>query len=120
MHSNASDVTAYLREVPPDRQECLARLRALCLETLVGYEECMEYGMPCYKKNGAPEVGFASQKRYISLYITKEDVVNQYRDLLGGLSVGKGCIRYTRVAQVDLDVVRQLLVATRESPLPGC
>lgn len=49
--------------------------------------------MPGYTTNGVVEVGFASQKQYISLYILKEDVVQVNRAALQGLSVGKYCIR---------------------------
>jgi uncharacterized protein YdhG (YjbR/CyaY superfamily) len=109
MQSNAKDVTAYLKEVPADRLECLATLRNLCLETLTGYEEAIDYRLPCYKKNGVGEVAFASQKNYISLYILKEGVVNANRDALSGLNAGKCCIRYSSPKKMDFAVVRKLL-----------
>ena len=96
MQSTAQDVTAYLEEVPIKRRAALERLRALCLETLDGYEEGMSYGMPSYMKDGVGEVAWASQKQYISLYILKQGVVDAHRDALAGVSVGKGCIRLTR------------------------
>ena len=45
--------------------------------------------MPSYKKNGTVEVAFASQKRYIALYISKKTVVDAHRGEFIGLSVGK-------------------------------
>ena len=101
MQSKAKDVTTYLQEADPERRESLTRLRALCLEVLTGFEEVMEYGMPGYKKDGRGEVGFANQKNYISLYILKEDVVEKNRAALKGLSVGKGCIRYSGPKKMD-------------------
>ena len=44
------------------------------MDTLTGYQEGMDYGLPCYKKGGVIEVGFASQKKYVALYILKEGV----------------------------------------------
>jgi uncharacterized protein YdhG (YjbR/CyaY superfamily) len=120
MHSTAQDVSGYLEEVPDDRRDCLARLRRLCLDTLTGYQECMDYGMPSYRRDGAVEVAFASQKNYISLYILKEEVVNAHRDALAGLNVGKSCIKYTRPAKIDFAVVERLLIATRESSQGAC
>lgn len=119
MQSSATSLEAYLQEVPEDRQECLTRLRALCQEVLTGYVEGMEYGMPGYKKDGVLEVAFASQKNYISLYILKQ-VVEANRDALSGLSVGKSCINYTRPGKMDFDVIRKLLIDTRNSPHPAC
>ena len=115
MRSNAKDVDTYMTEVPEDRREALAQLRELCLETLVGYEESMEYGMPCYKKDGEVEVAFASQKKYVSFYILKQDVLDKYRHLLTGLSVGKGCIRYTKPEKMDFNVIEQLLTESYRS-----
>ena len=120
MQSNAKDVNAYIQEAPPERREHLTRLRALCLEILNGYEEVMDYGMPGYKKNGTGEVGFASQKNYISLYILKEDVIQANRALLKGLSVGKGCIRYASLKKMDWDVIRKLLLDTMFSQDTPC
>ncbi len=66
-------------------------------------------------RDGVIEVGFASQKQYISLYILKQEVLDAHRDLLAGLNLGKGCIRYRKPEQIDFDVVERLLVGTRES-----
>ena len=76
MHSTAPDVVTYLEHVPPERVACLGELRQLCRKTLIEYEEGMDYGMPCYKKQGRVEVAFASQKRSIALYIAKQAVVD--------------------------------------------
>ena len=62
MQSRAADVDAYLDEVPPERRELLAKMRALCLETLAGHEESIAYGVPSYARDGEVEVAFASQK----------------------------------------------------------
>lgn len=117
MQSQASTVTAYLKEVPPERRDTLARLRQLCLEVLEGYEEAMTYGMPGYKRKGAtePEIGFASQKNYISLYVLKQEVMQANRHLLQGVSLGKGCIRYSKPEKIDFEVVRKLLLESRMS-----
>ena len=58
------------------------------------------------------EVGFASQKAYISLYVLREAAVAANADRLAGLSVGKGCIRFRRPEQIDPELVRALLAAT--------
>ena len=76
--------------------------------------------MPGYNLNGAGEVGFANQKNYISLYILKADVVQANRALLKGLSVGKGCIRYSNLKKMDMDVIRKLLVDIVQSKNPAC
>jgi len=115
MQSKAQDVATYIEQAPADRQEALGKLRRLCRQVLVGFEEIMAYGMPGYSREGTVEVGFASQKNYISLYILRKDALETQRPFLTGLSVGKGCIRYSRPDKIDFAVVEKMLTATRDS-----
>jgi uncharacterized protein YdhG (YjbR/CyaY superfamily) len=118
--SEATDVATYLEGVPEERREALTRLRELCVAELGGYDECMEYGMPCYKRDGVLEVSFASQKLYIALYVMKGDVVERYREALAGCSVGKGCIRFQSPARMDFNLIRRMLKDTVKSSALPC
>jgi uncharacterized protein YdhG (YjbR/CyaY superfamily) len=118
MQSTAATVDEYLETVPPERLAALSKLRRLCLQTLSGYEESMAYGGPAYSKGGIIEVGFVSQKHYISLYILKKEVVDKYRDRLK--DAGKGCIRYRRPDQIDFEIVKKLLEGTASSDAAIC
>ena len=120
MQSAATNIADYLAEVPASRRDALTTLRDLCVESLVGYEESMAYGAPCYKKNGIVEVAFASQKNYIAIYVLKKGVVDAFRQQLTGASIGKGCIRYSKPEKLDFKVIKMLLVATRESKETPC
>ena len=117
MQSTAKDVTAYLEEVPAERKAALVELRKLCLAVLKGFEESMQYGGPCYSCNGVVEVGFASQKHFIGLYILRTDVMKAHLNLLKikGVSLGKGCIRYSKPEKIDFKVVESMLKATVKS-----
>ena len=117
MQSQAKDVTAYLEEVPAERRAALVQLRKQCLATLKGFEESMQYGGPCYSRNGEVEVGFASQKHFIGLYILRTDVMKTYQSQLKikGVSLGKGCIRYSRPEKIDFELVKKMLQATVKS-----
>ena len=117
MQSTAANVTDYLEEVPVERKAVLIRLRNLFLTSLKGFEESMQYGGPCYSRNGEIEVGFASQKNFIGLYFLRSDVMNAHRNLLKakGVSLGKGCIRYSKPDKIDFDVIELMLKATCES-----
>lgn len=120
MKSDAPDVSTYIDQAPAERQAALRQLRLLCQDVLQGYEECMEYNMPAYKRGGVVEVAFASQKQYISLYALKEDVVNEHRAALAGCSIGKGCIRFRNPDKIDFAVVRSLLQRTAEATSKAC
>lgn len=120
MRSKVPDVPSYIDEAPAERREFLNALRNSCQDELVGFEEAMDYGMPSYKRDGEVEVAFASQARYVALYILRKDVLDVHRERLSRLNVGKGCIRYTRPEQADMEVIRALLEGTASSRGPIC
>jgi len=114
MKSSVKTVADYLKEVPVERQAAIARLRELCLARLTGFQESMEYGMPSYSRASEVEVAFASQKHFIALYVLRSDVMNKYRDALDGrgVSLGKGCIRYSSPERIDLRLIEKILSDT--------
>src|SRR4051812_1742711 len=101
MISRAPDVATYVAEVPEERRPAIEKLRSLCRQTLTGYEETIEYGMPCYKRDGVLEVFFASQKQFVALYVLKKEVLDEFREALSAASIGKGCIRFKKPAAID-------------------
>ena len=120
-----SSVDEYLETAEPARRAMLEQLRAACRLRLVGFAEVMRYGMPGYERDGAVEVGFASQRQYLSLYVTRTDVIDAFRpELRAALpskgAIGKGCIRYRRPDQLDLELVGRMLDATAASRGPVC
>ncbi len=122
MQSQAKDVTAYLEEVPAERKAALEEIRRQCLAVLKGFEESMQYGGPCYSRNGVVEVGFASQKHFIGLYILRTDVMKAHKEMLKikGVSLGKGCIRYSKPEKIDFKIVKSMLKATVRSTGEVC
>ena len=124
MQSSAKTVPAYIKEAPAARRETLKRLRDLCRATLTGFKESMQYGGPCYSRDGVVEVGFASQKNYIGLYTfrVRTDVMRSHRYLLNrpGITFGKGAIRYSKPEKIDFNVVEKMLRATVESEGEVC
>jgi uncharacterized protein YdhG (YjbR/CyaY superfamily) len=116
------DVDAYVERVDEPRRDAVRLLRDLCREHLVGFEEVLGYGMPGYRRPGRAEgeIGIAAQKRYISFYVLRTDVMAAHRERLAGLDVGKGCIRYRRPEQIDADVVRSILAMTSGTEGPIC
>jgi uncharacterized protein YdhG (YjbR/CyaY superfamily) len=120
MQSTASTVDEYLKEVPPDRLAALQEIRRLCRKHLRGYEESMVYGGPGYSRAGVVEVGFASQKNNIALYILRKDVLDAYRAEFPPSTVSKGRICYRNPAKIDFEIVEKMLIATRKSTGPIC
>ena len=109
MISKATTVDAWMKGVAPERRAAIQQLREVCRRTLTGCEECMGYGMPGYKLDGQPLVGFNSQKQYIALYVMNIEVLDQFRNQLNASSIGKSCIRYNRPEKMDFAAIERLL-----------
>ncbi len=106
----SAEVDAYIQKLSTDRTDALSALRDLVRETVPQAQETMRYRMPTYELD---EVicSFASQKHYMSLYLDTM-LVDRYRKQFGKLDVGKSCVRFKRLEDLPLGVVRQILIET--------
>jgi uncharacterized protein YdhG (YjbR/CyaY superfamily) len=120
VQTDATDVDGYLAQVPEERRAALTEMRDACRRLLGGFAESMSHGMPTYSRDGTAEIAWASQKRHISLYVMRTDVLNAHRGQLAGRDVGKGCIRYRSPGAVDFTVVNSMLAAVAASRGPVC
>ena len=111
MISKATDVASYIEDLPAERRPAIEKLRSLCRQSLKGAEDCMEYGMPAYKRDGKLVFSFASQKQYIALYVG-EKLAEEFRAALPEASCGKGCIRFKKPEHMDFAVIERLLRRT--------
>jgi uncharacterized protein YdhG (YjbR/CyaY superfamily) len=114
VQSKATTVGAFLKEADAARRPALTKLRKLVREMLPSSDESMAYGMPTYTKDGKMVTAFNNQKNYIAFY-AGQTAIQAHKKALGGVSCGKGCIRYSKPDKIDFDVVRSLLanIATR-------
>jgi uncharacterized protein YdhG (YjbR/CyaY superfamily) len=103
-------VDEYIHSLQPDRKEALEKIRGLIFNTIPDIEETMRYNMPTYEKDEVV-CALASQKHYISLYMDVE-LVNEHREELKHLDVGKSCIRFRKIENLPLDTVKQILEET--------
>ena len=114
MQSKAKTVDAYIAELPEEQRGVVKRLRGLVKESAPRATECMRYGMPSFEL-GDLFCSFAAQKGHYALYVMDTQLVDRFRPRLGKLSVGKGCIRFKKVDELPMEIVRRLLAeaATR-------
>ena len=105
MQSKATTISEYLEELPPDRRSALNELRALIHRVAPQTVEAMQYGLPAFGDLCA----LASQKNYMALYVCESDIVKEHLPQLGKVSCGKGCIRFKRLADLNLSAVESIL-----------
>lgn len=107
MNNPNAEVDTYLENCAPEHQTALITLRELIHDVQPDIIEKFEYKMPIFDYNGQV-CGMSSRKNYISLYCQPE-VVDKYRDDLGKLNVGKGCIRFKKLEDLPLDTIRTII-----------
>ena len=120
MQSKAATISEYLEELPPDRRSDLSELRALIHRVAPQSSEWMQYGLPAFGDLCA----MASQKNYMALYVCEGDIVKTHLPQLGKVSCGKGCIRFKRLADLNLksveSILREVLERRKQGIGPSC
>lgn len=131
--SDAATHDEYIERLDEPRRSDLRALHELIRATVPQLEPTMEFGMLGYGKyhyryasgreGDSAVVALASNKSYISLYVQANlpggtSVAESYADRLPEASIGRSCIRFKRVSDLDGDVLAQVL-RTAIDNLPG-
>jgi hypothetical protein len=121
--------THYLASLPEERRTALKRLHAGIRRAAPKLKPHMVNGMIGYgsfhykyasgREGDWPIIALASQKAYISLYVCQPDgegyLPERYKARLGKVSVGKSCIRFKRLEDLDLDAAMDLVALAAKS-----
>jgi uncharacterized protein YdhG (YjbR/CyaY superfamily) len=126
--SEAKTVEGYLRELPDDRREVVAKVRDVILANLPpGYQETMNWGMIAYEVplerypetyNGQPLIymALAAQKNHFAVYASgvymdpqgEAWVQTAFERAGKKLDMGKSCIRFRKLENIPLEVIGEV------------
>ena len=119
MHSNAKNVKDYINELEdPTRKQVIKKLSEIIKKSAPNIEETMEYKMPCYKIKGESYIAVASQKQYVSLYVSYLDkTLVAHKDLakdFASISTGKCCLRFkpAQLKTMPFELIEKLIKTT--------
>lgn len=121
--SKATTPAEYLSALPEPRKTELATLHRLVKKAAPKLKPFMlggmlGYGKYHYRSKSGREgdwcvIALANQKNYISLYVCAVDgaryVADAFRKELPKASIGKSCVRFKKLADVDLKVIERML-----------
>lgn len=121
--TDAKTPAEYIAQVDGKRRPDIQRLHDLVREVAPELEPTMEFGMLGYGKlhyryatgreGDWMKIGIANNKQYISLYCCAADdrgyVAERYRDRLAKANIGKSCVRFKRLSDLDEAVLRELI-----------
>jgi uncharacterized protein YdhG (YjbR/CyaY superfamily) len=113
----------YIAAVEEKRRGDIQRLHDLIRATAPELEPTMEFGMLGYGKQGYTyasgrsgawmKIGVANNKQYISMYCCAADdegyVAERYRDRLPNADIGKSCVRFKRLDDLDEGALKDLI-----------
>lgn len=114
----------YLATVPEPRRADITALHKAIRKAAPGLKPSIQFGMLGYgtyrykyasgREGEAAVVGLASQKNHISLYLgcaTDGDgyLAEKNKDGLGNVSVGRSCIRFKKLEDLNLKVAMELV-----------
>ena len=116
MTHDAHSVKEYLNVIPEERKASVKKIISLIRKNAPEAKESFEYGMPFYTYQG-PIFAVASQKNFISFYVSETKLVQKFKPSLGKVSLGKNCIRFKKLDDLNLDAVNDLIVAVYEKRL---
>ena len=116
----------YIAAVPRERRGDIQRLHELIREVAPELEPTMAFGMLGYgptryryasgREGEWVKISLANQKRYISLYCCAADdhgyVAERFRKRLPKASIGKSCVRFRQLDDLDQSTLRQLIRET--------
>lgn len=111
--SDVAALDALIRRTAPD-------LEPVVNGRMLGYGP-FHYRYATGREGDATLLALASNRRYLSLYVLScaegRYLAERYADRLPGASVGRSCVRFPRLAAVDLAVLEELVVeAARTGP----
>ncbi len=130
----ATTVASYLASVPPERQELIRFLHGFIRKTAPKLKAHFAYNMLGYGsfpyknyKNDTlswPVVALANQKQYVSIYVCSivdgKYVAEAHKRELGKVSVGKSCIRFKKLEDVNLPALAKVIrIAAKRPGLQG-
>lgn len=104
---DANTPSDYIDQLDDDwRREKLQSIRAIIKQQAPQLEERIHYKMLGYGIGDTYAFHLNAQRSYVSLYVGNASKVDPNGELLQGLNVGKGCIRFSKsknIAETRID-----------------
>lgn len=128
--TKAKTVKEYLDAVPQERKDAILFMHEFIQKAAPELKSHFAYNMlgygsfpyRNYKKEliDWPVVSLANQKNYISLYVCAVEngkyLAEKHKKELGKVSVGKSCLRFKKVEDVNLPVLKKVIQAAAKNP----
>ena len=106
------------------RKEKLQELREMILQQDSAIQESISYKMLCFKLKDTVLFHLNAQRGYVSLYCGDTKKIDPDGELLVGMRIGKGCIRFTKTIDISKtrieDFIKQAISLLKEGEDIAC
>lgn len=128
--TKAKTVKEYMQALEPERREIVEFIHAFIQKAAPSLKPHFAYNMlgygsfpyKNYKKEPIewPVISLASQKQYVSLYVCSvvdgKYLAEKYKKDLGTVSVGKSCIRFKKIEDLNLETLKKVIKEAEKRP----
>lgn len=128
--TKATSVSSYISALPKDRRKDIEFLHKFIQKSTPKLKSHFTYNMLGYgsfpyvnykkEKISWPVVALASQKNYISVYVCAikdgKYLAEVHKKELGKVSVGKSCIRFTKLDNINLPALKKVIQLAAKKP----
>ena len=128
--TKATTVKEYIAAVPQDRKKIITFLHTFIQKAAPKLKPHFAYNMLGYgsfqylnnkkQKLMWPVVALANQKNYVSLYVCSivdgKYVAETHKKELGKVSVGRSCIRFKKIEDVNLPALKKVIQIAQKKP----
>ncbi len=108
--SSAEPIDEYLAKTTPAQRAALTRLRKTIRASAPRAEECISYGLPAFRQDGAL-VAYGATKRHCALYLMSATTAAAHARELEGYDTSKGTVRFAPDEPLPATLVRKLVRA---------
>jgi len=129
--NSASTIKEYIENAPEGRKETIEflhdfiqkaapKLKTHYASNMLGYGSFQYLDKRKNEPREWPIIALANQKNYISIYVCAlEDgqyAAEKHKSKLGKVSVGRSCIRFKKLEDVNLDELKKVIEIGETSP----
>jgi uncharacterized protein YdhG (YjbR/CyaY superfamily) len=108
---DAAAVEAYLAKVPEPARSTLEKVRAAIRAAVPkDAEECISYGMPAFRYQGAL-VGYAAFKQHCSFFPMSGRVLDDFADEVKSYRTAKGTLQFPQDKPLPVALVKKMVKA---------
>lgn len=108
---SADEIDAYLATVEEPKRSTLEALRLSILAVVPDAEQCISYGMPAFRVDGAVVAGFAAFRHHLAYLPHSGEVLTDLGDDLAAYERTAGSLHFAVDEPLPDDLVRRLVEA---------